>query len=85
MSAINLRPLPAFAEGASAAERMKALRAIVAEKFPETEVKPAGVFRTGLAEVDEAEGGLRRGAVTEVVGPVSGGSLVISALLLAIS
>ena len=84
MSAINLRPLPAFAEGASAAERMQALRAIVAEKFPETEVKPAGVLRTGLAEVDEIEGGLRRGAVTEVVGPVSGGSLLISALLLAI-
>jgi hypothetical protein len=83
MSAINLRPLPAAAEG-TAAERMKALRELVAEKYPSTEMKPAGVFPTGLAEVDEMEGGLRRGAVTEVVGPVSGGSLLISALLLAL-
>jgi hypothetical protein len=84
MSAINLRPLPVFAPEGTPAERMKALRELVAEKYPETDVKPAGVFRTGLAEVDETEGGLRRGAVTEVVGPVSGGSLLLSALLLAI-
>jgi hypothetical protein len=83
MSAINLRPLPAFGEG-TAAERMQALRQLVTEKYPSTEVKPAGLFPTGLAEIDEAEGGLRRGAVTEVVGPISGGSLLISALLLAL-
>jgi hypothetical protein len=83
MSAINLRPLPAFVDGTTA-ERMKALRELVAEKYPETEIKPAGVFRVGVAEVDEAEGGLRRGALTEVVGPVSGGALLISALLLAL-
>lgn len=81
MSAI--RPLPAPAEG-SPMERMKALRALLAEKYPEADARPAGIFRTGLAGIDEAEGGLRRGSVTELAGPVSAGSLVIAALLLAI-
>ena len=62
--------------------RIRQLREVMAEKFPRAEVKPAGVFPTGLKMIDEAEGGLRRGAVTELVGPVSGGSLLISALLL---
>lgn len=83
MSAINLRPLPAPAEGTSA-ERLQALRVLLAEKYPEADTRPAGVFPTGVRGIDETEGGLRRGSVTELAGPVSSGSLVIAALLLAL-
>jgi len=81
MSAINLRPAACHPE-ADLGNRIRQLRELMAEKFPAAEVKPAGVFPTGLKMIDEAEGGLRRGAVTELVGPVSAGSLLISALLL---
>lgn len=56
----------------------------MAEKYPEAESRPAGVFPTGLMALDQSEGGLRRGSVTELAGPVSAGSLVIAALLMAI-
>ena len=82
MSAINLRPLPA--PTGDSHSRIKALRELLAEKYPANERKSSGVFRTGLAEIDETEGGVRRGAVTEVVGPVSAGSLLLSALLLSV-
>jgi hypothetical protein len=63
------------------AERLTELRELLAQKFPVCELKPAGVLPTGLARIDEAEGGLRRGAVTELVGPTSAGGLLTEALL----
>lgn len=82
MSAINLRPLPAFAGGeGSPAERMKALRQLVAEKFPTPEVKPASFLPTGLPQVDDAEGGLRRAALTEFCGASGAGALFLHALV----
>jgi hypothetical protein len=83
MSVINLRELTPFAE-ADPAKRLQALRSLMAEKYPEAGVKPAGVFATGVGVVDEVEGGLRRGAVTELVGPMSAGALFTTALLLAL-
>ena len=83
MSVINLRALEPFSE-ADPIARLKALRAVMAEKYPAAEVKPAGIFATGLKEVDATEGGLRRGAVTELVGPVSAGALFTAGLLLAL-
>src|SRR5262245_44697690 len=83
MSVINLRALTPFAE-ADPAKRLHALRSLMAEEYPEADVKPAGVFATGLSVVDEVEGGLRRGAVTELVGPTSAGALLTTALLLAL-
>ena len=64
-----------------ASERIAELRTLLAEKFPVCELKPAGVLPTGFAPFDEAEGGLRRGAVTELVGALSGGALFIEAML----
>jgi hypothetical protein len=58
-----------------------ALRGLLAEKYPACELKPAGVLATGLPAFDDAEGGLRRGAMTELVGPLSGGALFVEAML----
>jgi len=63
------------------AARLTALRGLLAERFPVCELKPSGILPTGLAAFDEAEGGLRRGAVTELVGPVSGGALFVEAMM----
>ena len=65
----------------TAAERLAALRGLLAEKFPAPEAKPAGMLATGCLAFDEQEGGLRRGAVTELTGGASAGALFIDALL----
>jgi hypothetical protein len=62
-------------------ERLSALRGLLAEKFPAPEAKPAGLLATGLSAFDEPEGGLRRGAVTELTGSASAGALFIDAIL----
>ena len=59
--------------------RLTALRQALAEKFPATKQKPGGTLRTGLADVDAAEGGLRRAALSEFSGP--GGALFLHAML----
>jgi hypothetical protein len=64
--------------------KMQALRGLLAEKFPEQELKDAGLLPTGLAAFDAAEGGLRRGAVTELVAATSGGALFIEVMLAAL-
>ena len=61
--------------------KLAALRGLLAGKYPVCELKPSGVLATGLPAFDESEGGLRRGALTELVGPVSGGGLFIEAML----
>lgn len=66
---------------ADRAANLIALRGLLAEKFPICELKPAGVLATGFAPFDKAEGGLRRGALTELVGPLSGGALFVEAML----
>ncbi len=73
--------LPAASEPGA---RLTALRQLLAEKFPAAETKPAGVFASGLPAFDEEEGGLRRGAVTELTGHASAGALFIEAMLAAV-
>ena len=64
---------------------MAALRALVAEKFPSPgEQAPLPRLRTGCTALDQ-QGGLKRGAVTEICGPVAAGQLVLGALLAAAS
>ena len=65
----------------NAAGRLSNLRDLIAEKFPETSLKPGGFVPTGLSSVDKVEGGLRKGAITELVGPLSAGGLFIQAML----
>jgi hypothetical protein len=64
-------------------EQLRALRGLLAEKFPVCRLKPAGVLPTGLPgfDVPETGGGLRRGAVTEVTGGTGCGALLIEGLL----
>lgn len=57
------------------------LRHLLADKFPAIELKPSGVLATGLPALDEAEGGLRRGSLTELAGTMSAGGLFIEAML----
>jgi hypothetical protein len=64
--------------------RLADLRRMLAGKFPVTEQKPGGILRTGLADVDSAEGGLRRAALTEFSGTSGAGALFLHALLRAI-
>jgi hypothetical protein len=59
---------------------LAALRALVAEKFPQTAAAPSGRLHTGCAALDR-RGGLIRGCLTEVCGSAGGGQLVISVLL----
>ncbi len=56
------------------------LRRILADKFPAVAVKPNGSLRTGLTSID-SEGGLNRGALTELVSPLGGGGLFLHAML----
>lgn len=65
-----------------------ALRQRLAEKFPQAMRAIGGaagsdLWRTGLSALDEAVGGLPRGALTEVVcaAPSCGGQLLLGALL----
>jgi hypothetical protein len=54
---------------------------LLAEKFPSARQRPGGVLPTGLAEVDAAEGGLRRAALTELSGSSGAGALFLHAML----
>ncbi len=72
------------ADGDALPSRLAALRQLIAEKFPVCALKSAGFFVTGLSAFDESEGGLRRGAFSELVGPLSAGALFTDAMLAAI-
>jgi hypothetical protein len=61
--------------------RLQALRALLAEKFPTAERRPAGMLPTGLAVLDAAEGGLRRGSLTEVSGSSGAGGMFLEVAL----
>ncbi|HEX8371558.1 MAG TPA: hypothetical protein VF585_02165 [Chthoniobacterales bacterium] len=61
--------------------RLTALRSLLAEKFPAVEARETSVLPTGLAQVDAGEGGLRRGSLTEMTGPLSAGPLFLEVLL----
>jgi len=61
--------------------RFQALRAELAEKFPQPSLKEGGRRALGLTAWDGASGGLRRGAVTEICGPPGGGSLFLAGVL----
>lgn len=63
------------------AARIVVLRELLAEKFPVCDLKPAGLLPTGLTAFDIAEGGLRRGALTELAGSLSAGGLFVEAML----
>lgn len=62
------------------ARNLAALRALVAEKFPQTVRAPSGRLSTGCPALDRC-GGLIRGALTEVCGSAAGSQLVLCALL----
>lgn len=59
---------------------LAALRSLVAEKFPQTAIAPAGRLLTGCEALDR-RGGLPRGCLTEVCGSAAGSQLVVAALL----
>jgi hypothetical protein len=56
------------------------LRALVAEKFPVVQPSIHGRLDTGCAALDQ-QGGLRRGAITEVCGSAAGSQLLLASLL----
>ncbi len=60
--------------------QMEALRALVAEKFPQSLRRQEGRLRIGCKAFDQ-KGGFLRGAVTEVCGSRAGGSLLLAAIL----
>jgi hypothetical protein len=60
--------------------QMEALRALVAEKFPQSSRRQEGRLRIGCKALDQ-KGGFLRGAVTEVCGSSAGGSLLLAAVL----
>lgn len=83
-SALEERVDAGAASGAVAAcnaDRLAALRELLSQKFPVCDLKPAGVLPTGLQTFDQAEGGLLRGAVTELVGRTSAGALFVETML----
>jgi hypothetical protein len=87
MPASSLQPLSApEAENPpeTLSSRLAALRQLIAEKFPVCELKTPGMFATGLTAFDQSEGGLRRGAFSELVGPLSAGALFTEAILAAV-
>lgn len=65
--------------------RLQELRALLAEKFPQAEIRPAGVLPTGLAVFDSTEGGLRRGSLTEVSGSSGAGGMFLEVALAILS
>jgi hypothetical protein len=60
--------------------QMEALRALVAEKFPQPSRRQEGRLRVGCKAFDQ-KGGFLRGSVTEVCGSSAGGSLLLAAVL----
>lgn len=73
----------AFLDGR--AEKVAQLRDLLAGKFPAIQQKAGGILCTGLADVDAAEGGLRRAALTELSTASGAGAVFIHAMLRAIS
>ena len=59
---------------------MEALRALVAEKFPQSPRRLEGRLSIGCKAFDQ-KGGFLRGAVTEVCGSSAGGSLLLAAVV----
>jgi hypothetical protein len=72
---------PASSHNISARPGLAELRVLLAEKFPEAERKVQGCMATGITSLDAAEGGLRRGALTELVSTPGNGALFIDRLL----
>ena len=60
--------------------RMEELRALVAEKFPQSSRRQKGRLPIGCKAFDQ-KGGLLRGAVTEVCGSIAGGGLLLAAVV----
>jgi hypothetical protein len=60
--------------------RMEALRALVAEKFPQSPRRQEGRLAIGCKAFDQ-KGGFLRGAVTEVCGSLAGGALLLAAVV----
>lgn len=78
----NFQPSPATDDEPPAPHgRLAALRALLREKFPAGALPESGVLRTGCAALDDAEGGLRQGTLTELVGPSSAGALFLAVML----
>jgi hypothetical protein len=61
--------------------RLASLRAMLAERFPEVPPPPCATMPTGIAPLDAPEGGLRRGALSELSGSTAAGALFIEAML----
>jgi len=61
--------------------QMAALRQLVEEKFPSpSSASPSRRLLTGCPFLDQ-QGGLRRGALTEICGPAAGGQIALISLL----
>lgn len=67
------------------AAKLSALRELLREKFPAEEQKPSGCWPTGFSSVDGAEGGLRRGALTEISASPGNGALFMDLVLRGVS
>jgi len=58
------------------------LRELLAERFPSAPVKPGACLPTGIAPLDtRLQGGLWKGAITELINPGSGGAFLLVSLL----
>ena len=73
---VSFTPAPAERMG-----KLAELRSLLQEKFPETAVARGRTLPAGLAALDDAQGGLRQGVVTEISGSQGCGSLVLHTLL----
>jgi len=62
-------------------DRVAALRELLHRKYPTPELRETGILPTSFEAFDGSQGGLKQGAVTEVVGPTSSGSLFIEIML----
>lgn len=72
---------PAAIHSRAAVPGLTELRQLLAEKYPEAKPGAQGCMTTGIASLDEAEGGLRCGAVTELTSTPANGALFIDRLL----
>lgn len=62
-------------------DRLSSLRSLLAEKFPIVSTPAASILSTGHQALDENEGGLRKGAMTELVGGISAGGIFLEIVL----
>lgn len=67
--------------GVPAQPGLAELRQLLADRFPEAERKAQGHLLTGIASLDDLEGGLRCGALTELTSTPANGALFIDHLL----